>query len=158
MTIECKINGHTYTTSPLYFEEFTTLGFIIEEKLFPFFACLTTCISNNLSDAQLLTALYKACKDIFNREDLKYISNLVLNKEHMTIDGKKLDQAEWEKHWQAVGFIEYRVVVMNFIKENIGNFTSLSALIPAEWTDKLANKLKERLSNLLTQLSEQSQK
>ena len=158
MTIECKVKGHTYTTSPLYFEEFTTLGFIVEEKLFPFFACLSACLANNLTDSELLTALYKACKDIFNREDLKYISNLALNREHLLIDGKKLDQAEWEKHWQKVGFIEYRIVVMKFIQENIGNFTSLSALIPAEWADRIMSRVKERLSMMLMQISEQSQK
>lgn len=158
MTIECKVNGHTYSTAPLYFEDFTTLGFIVEEKLFPFMACLTTCMANNLTDAQLLTALYKACKDIFNREDLKFISNLVMNKEHLLLDGKKLDKLEWEKHWQKVGFVEYRVVVTNFIKENLGNFTSLSALIPKEWTQALLNTLNKRLSEMSTKIKEQSLK
>ena len=40
--IECTVNGHKYETSPLYFEDFTTLGFMTEEKVYPFF---------NLSDS-----------------------------------------------------------------------------------------------------------
>ena len=153
--IECTVNGHKYATAPLYFEDFTTLGFITEEKVYPFLTCLTACIANNLSDSELLKALYTSCKDIFNRDDLKFISNLVLNREHMTIDGKKPDQLQWEKHWQTVGFIDYRVVVFNFMRQNLGNFSSLSALLPDEWTKEIKNQLEKKLSTLFTNLSAQ---
>ena len=152
--IECKINGHTYATAPLYFEDFTTLGFIAEEKIIPLLTCLLACVANNLTDAELLKALYNSCKDVFNHEDLKYISNLVLNKEHLLINGKKPDCAEWEKHWQSVGFIDYKIVVIKFIKANLGNFTSLSALLPV-WAKKIENGLKEKLSALLVVPKEQ---
>ena len=155
--IECKINGHTYATEPLYFEDFTTLGFIAEEKIVPLLVCLFACIANNLTDAELLKALYNSCKDVFNREDLKYISNLVLNKEHLIIDGKKPDYAEWEKHWQSAGFIEYKTVVIKFIEANLGNFTSLSALLP-ERAKNIENCLKEKLSSLLNIPKNQSAK
>lgn len=156
--IECTVNGHKYETSPLYFEDFTTLGFMTEEKVYPFLTCLTACIANNLSDAELLKALYVSCKDIFNREDLKFISNFVLNREHMTIDGKKPDQAAWEKHWQEVGFMDYRVVVFHFMRQNLGNFSSLSALLQDGWTDKMKQQIEKKLSILFTNLSEQIQK
>ncbi len=149
MTIECKINGHTYTTRPLYFEEFTTLGFISEEKLYPLLICLMACIKDNFEDKELFFALYKASKDIFNREDLKYISNLVLNREHLMVDGKKLDKAGWEKHWQEVGFVEYRIVVIKFIEANLGNFTSLSTLFPQGWTTTIKNYIRKIFSLLL---------
>lgn len=148
MTIECKVNGHTYTTSPLYFEEFTKLGYISEEKIYPLFICFLACIRDNFRDIEMFHALYKASKDIFNREDLKYISNLVLNREHLLIDGKKLDQADWEKHWQKVGFVEYRIVIIKFIEANLGNFTSLSALIPEEWTTAIRNYVERTYSTL----------
>lgn len=156
--IECTVNGHKYATAPLYFEDFTSLGFITEEKAYPFITCLTACIANNLSDAELLKALYTSCKDIFNREDLKYISNLVLNREHMTIDGKKPDAAQWEKHWQKVGFVDYRVVVFHFIRQNLGNFSSLSALLPDGWTQKIQKQLEKKLSKLFTNLNAQIEK
>ena len=156
--IECTVNGHKYATAPLYFEDFTSLGFITEEKAYPFITCLTACIANNLSDAELLKALYASCKDIFNREDLKYISNLVLNREHMTIDGKKPDAAQWERHWQKVGFVDYRVVVFHFIRQNLGNFSSLSALLPDGWTQKVQKQLEKKLSKLFTNLNAQIEK
>lgn len=155
--IECTVNGHRYETAPLYFEDFTTLGFLTEEKVYPFLTCLTACIANNLSDAELLKALYASCKDIFNREDLKFISNLVLNREHLRVDGNKLDNLEWEKHWQQVGFMDYRVVVFHFMRQNLGNFSSLSALLPDEWTDKIQAQLEKKLSTLFTNLSVQIQ-
>ena len=151
--LKCNVGGHEYATLPLYFEDFTTLGFITEEKIYPFLTCLTACLANNLTDSELLKALYQACKDIFNREDLKFISNLVLNKEHLTIDGKKPDFADWEKHWQKVGFMDYRLVVLNFIKDNLGNFSSLSALFPTEWTENIISRLEEKCSTLFTNLN-----
>nr|DAY46075.1 MAG TPA: hypothetical protein [Caudoviricetes sp.] len=158
MNIECTVNGHKYETESLYFEDFTTLGFMTEEKVYPFLTCLTACIANNLSDSELLKALYNSCKDIFNREDLKFISNLALNKEHLRVDGKRLDAVEWEKHWQTVGFMDYRVVCFNFIRQNLGNFSSLSALLPTGWTENIKKQLENKLSVLFTNLSGQLQK
>ena len=60
--IECTVNGHKYTTAPLYFEDFTTLGFMTEEKVYPFLTCLTACIANNLSDAELLRLFTPAAR------------------------------------------------------------------------------------------------
>ncbi len=158
MTIECTVGGHKYETEPLYFEEFTTLGFLTEEKIYPFLTCLVACMANDLSDNELLKALYTSCKDIFNREDLKFISNLALNREHLRIDGKKPDNLEWEKHWQKVGFADYRVVCFNFIRMNLGNFSSLSALLPTEWTQSFISRLQDKLSMLFVNLSGQLQK
>lgn len=158
MNIECKVSGHKYETESLYFEDFTTLGFMTEEKVYPFLTCLTACIANNLSDSELLKALYNSCKDIFNREDLKFISNLALNKEHLRVDGKRLDAVEWEKHWQTVGFMDYRVVCFNFIRQNLGNFSSLSALLPTEWTENIKKQVENKLSVLFTNLSGQLQR
>lgn len=158
MNIECTVNGHKYETESLYFEDFTALGFMTEEKVYPFLTCLTACIANNLSDSELLKALYNSCKDIFNREDLKFISNLALNKEHLRVDGKRLDAVEWEKHWQTVGFMDYRVVCFNFIRQNLGNFSSLSALLPTGWTENIKKQLENKLSVLFTNLSGQLQK
>lgn len=158
MSIECYINGHKYETEPLYFEDFTTLGFMTEEKIYPFLTCLTACIANNLSDSELLKALYTSCKDIFNREDLKFISNLVMNKEHLRIDEKKLDNLDWEKHWQSVGFMDYRIVVFNFMRQNLGNFSSLSALLPTEWTKNIKTQLEKKLSMLFLNLNAQIKK
>ena len=158
MTIECKVNGHTYTTSHLYFEEFTKLGYISEEKIYPLLICFLACIRDNFQDLEMFHALYKASKDIFNREDLKYISELVLNREHLLIDGKKLDKAEWEKHWQKVGFVEYRIVIIKFIEANLGNFTSLSALLPKEWTIVIRNYLEKTYSILFASQSRRNMK
>ncbi len=158
MTLECIVGGHKYETEPLYFEEFTTLGFIAEEKVYPFLTCLLACVANDLSDSELLKALYNSCKDVFNREELKFISNLALNREHLRIDGKKLDSLEWEIHWQEVGFVDYRVVCFNFIRMNLGNFTSLSALFPTEWTQALISRVESKLLMLFTSLNAQLQK
>ena len=117
MTLECTVGGHKYETEPLYFEDFTTLGFMAEEKIYPFLTCFFACIANDLSDSELLKALYNSCKDIFNREDLRFISN--------------------------------------FIRMNLGNFTSLSALLPAEWTQNLLPRIENKLSTLFTSLNAQ---
>ena len=158
MTLECNVGGHKYETEPLYFDEFTILGFMAEEKVYPFLTCLVACMANDLSDSELLKSLYNSCKDIFNREDLKFISNLALNREHLRIDGKKPDSLEWEKHWQNVGFADYRVVCFNFIRMNLGNFSSLSALLPTEWTQNFLSRLEGKLSMLFANLSGQLQK
>ena len=95
--IECEVNGHKYQTQQLYFEKFTQLGYMTEEKIYPFLVCLTACMSANLTDAELLNSLYKSCKDIFNKEDLHFISELVLNREHLIIDGEKTGQSRMGK-------------------------------------------------------------
>ncbi len=150
MKIECEIGGHRYATEQLYYEDFTTIGFMLSEKIAPFITCLLACLGNNLSDNELLKALYSSSKEVFNRDDMKFISELVLNREHLTIDGKKLDKLGWEKHWQSGGFIDYQAVVYKFIEGNLGNFTQLSALMPAH----MADKLQERLGNKFSLLSD----
>ena len=156
--IECTVNGHKYQTAKLLTEDFLNLGAMLEEKVFPFFTCFMACIANDLSDAELLKALYMSCKDVFNREDMKFISKLVLNKDALLIDGKKLDEAEFNLHWQKVGYCDYRVVIIHFIKGNLGNFTSLSQLLPNGATDKIKSQVEKKLLTLFTNLNAQLSK
>ena len=156
--LECNVNGHKYQTAKLLFEDFTNLGAMLEEKVFPFFTCLTACIANDLSDAELLKALYTSCKDVFNKDDMKFISKLVLNKDTLTVEEKKLDEAEFNLHWQKVGYCDYRVVVFHFIKGNLGNFTSLSQLLPNGATDKIKSQVEKKLLTLFTNLNGQLNK
>ena len=151
--IECTVNGHKYQTAKLLTEDFLNLGAMLEEKVFPFFTCFMACIANDLSDAELLKALYMSCKDVFNREDMKFISKLVLNKDALLIDGKKLDEAEFNLHWQKVGYCDYRVVIIHFIKGNLGNFTSLSQLLPDGATEKIKSQIEKKLLTLFTNLN-----
>lgn len=139
--IECNVNGHTYRTEKLYLKDFKKLGVILEEKIFPLFLTFIGVDKYGVGDKDLLLALYTASKDAFSRDDAEYMIDLVMNKEHLTIDGKKPDTAEWERHWQNVGYIEYRMVAIEFIKVNMGNFTLLSASMPQEWTMHLKNIL-----------------
>ena len=125
---------------------------------YPFFTCFMACIANDLSDAELLKALYMSCKDVFNREDMKFISKLVLNKDALLIDGKKLDEAEFNLHWQKVGYCDYRVVIIHFIKGNLGNFTSLSQLLPDGATEKIKSQIEKKLLTLFTNLNAQLSK
>ena len=156
--IECNVGGHKYQTAKLLFEDFTNLGAMLEEKVFPFFTCFMACIANDLSDAELLKALYTSCKDVFNREDMKFISKLVLNKDTFMVDGKKLDEAEFNLHWQKVGYADYRVVIVNFIKGNLGNFTNLSQLLPDGATEKIKSQIEKKLLTLFTNLNGQLSK
>lgn len=156
--IECTVNGHKYQTAKLLFEDFVNLGAMLEEKVFPFFTCFMACIANDLSDAELLKALYISCKDVFNREDMKFISKLVLNRETLIIDGKKPDEAEFNLHWQKVGYSDYRVVILNFIRGNLGNFTSLSQLLPDGATEKIKAQIEKKLLTLFTNLNAQLNK
>ena len=156
--IECTVNGHKYQTAKLLTEDFLNLGAMLEEKVFPSFTCFMACIANDLSDAELLKALYMSCKDVFNREDMKFISKLVLNKDALLIDGKKLDEAEFNLHWQKVGYCDYRVVIIHFIKGNLGNFTSLSQLLPDGATEKIKSQIEKKLLTLFTNLNAQLSK
>lgn len=156
--IECTVNGHKYQTAKLLTEDFLNLGAMLEEKVFPFFTCFMACIVKDLSDAELLKALYMSCKDVFNREDMKFISKLVLNKDALLIDGKKLDEAEFNLHWQKVGYCDYRVVIIHFIKGNLGNFTSLSQLLPDGATEKIKSQIEKKLLTLFTNLNAQLSK
>ena len=156
--IECTVNGHKYQTAKLLTEDLLNLGAMLEEKVFPFFTCFIACIANDLSDAELLKALYMSCKDVFNREDMKFISKLVLNKDALLIDGKKLDEAEFNLHWQKVGYCDYRVVIIHFIKGNLGNFTSLSQLLPDGATEKIKSQIEKKLLTLFTNLNAQLSK
>ena len=151
--LECSLNGHTYQTEKLYLEDFKKLGIIYEEKIMPFLITALYCSKENKLDKDLVLALYNASKEVFNREDMEFLMDLAMNLEHLTIDGKKLDRAEWEKHWQNVGYIDYRLVALMFTKENLGNFSMLSALLPQEWTTFLKELLNGKFSNLLEKLS-----
>ena len=86
---------------------------------------------------------------------MKFISKLVLNKDTLTVDGKKLDEAEFNLHWQKVGYADYRVVIINFIKGNLGNFTSLLQLLPDGATEKIKNSIEAKLLTLFTNLNAQ---
>ncbi len=154
MKISCDVNGHKYVTEKLYFKDFLTMGFLIEEKIAPFMTCFVVCLGNNLSDGELLKALYSSCRELFSREDLLFISELVMNREHLTIDGKKLDNAEWEQHWQNVGFFDFQAVTLSFVGANLGNFTQLSALIPTRLADLLAGRLEDKFSILYSVLKD----
>ena len=94
-------------------------------------------------------------QDVFNKEDMKFISKLVLNKDTLMVDGKKLDEAEFNLHWQKVGYADYRVVIVHFIKGNLGNFTSLSQLLPNGATDKVKSQIEKKLLTLFTNLNGQ---
>lgn len=151
--IECKLNGHTYQTEKLYLEDFKKLGIIYEEKFMPFIITALYCSKNENLDKDLILALYTASKDVFNREDMEFLMDLAINREHLLIDGKKPDQAGWEKHWQEVGYIDYRLVAFMFTKENLGNFTMLSALIPQEWTTFLKELIDNKFSSVFENLN-----
>lgn len=153
--IECKLNGHTYQTEKLYLEDFKKLGIIYEEKIMPFIITALYCSQNENLDKELIMALYSASKDVFNREDVEFLMDLVINREHLLIDGKKPDKVQWEKHWQEVGYIDYRLVAFMFTKENLGNFTMLSALIPQEWTMFLKELIETKFSSVFTSLNQQ---
>lgn len=151
--IECSLNGHTYQTEKLYLEDFKKLGIIYEEKIMPFLITALYCSKEENLDKELILALYTASKEVFKREDVEFLMDLAMNQEHLIIDGKKLDRAEWEKHWQEVGYIDYRLVALLFTKENLGNFSMLSALLPEEWTVFLNEFAKEKFSNLFEKLN-----
>ena len=89
---------------------------------------------------------------------MKFISKLVLNKDALLIDGKKLDEAEFNLHWQKVGYCDYRVVIIHFIKGNLGNFTSLSQLLPDGATEKIKSQIEKKLLTLFTNLNAQLSK
>jgi hypothetical protein len=153
--IECDLNGHHYATEKLYFADMKKLGAIIEEKLYPVLALLTLVKDGKDLNGKLTEQIYSAAKETMNRDDNEYVTELVLNKEHLCIDGKKLDNAEWEKHWQSVGYSDYRLVSLKFMEENLGNFTEMLTLILPEWADKICTSTNENflsLSNLLKNL------
>lgn len=158
MDIKCSVNGHTYETQKLYLEDFKKLGIIYEEKLMPFIVTIMYCHNQDCLDKDIIYTLYKSSQDVFNREDVEFLLDLVMNKEHMLIDGKKPDCAEWERHWQSVGYIDYRTVAIAFTKENLGNFSGLLALIPDEWATPLKKLLDGNLSSFLQSLNQMSTK
>lgn len=151
--IEVKIGNNKYSTARLLFEDLLNLGTTVEEKIFPFFTCFGVCIANGVSDDEILKALYTSCKDVFKKEDLKFISDLVLNKDALLVNGKKLDEVEFNKHWQAVGYVEYRVLTTKLIKENLGNFTSLQQLLPTDAVEEFKRKAESKLLMMLTKLN-----
>lgn len=157
-TIKCKVGDNTYETNKLLVEDFLNLGATLEEKVFPFFTCFTACIVDGVPDSELLKCLYTSCKDVFKKEDSLAISKLVMNRDTLKINGKKVDEAEFNKHWLNVGYTDYRVVSFYFIKGNLGNFTSLLQLMPDGATKKIKSQVEKKLSILLTGLSERLNK
>ena len=153
--IECDVNGHHYATEKLYFADMKKLGAIFEENVYPALAAFFLIKEGEDYNMRLAEQIYPAIKELFNREDNEYITELVLNKEHLCIDGKKLDNAEWEKHWQTVGYNDYRMVSLKFMEENLGNFMEMLTLILPEWAEKICMNTNENslsLSNLLKNL------
>ena len=153
--IECDLNGHHYATEKLYFADMKKLGAIFEEKLYPTLAVLYFVRGGQDFNGKLTEQIYSALRETFNRDDSEYVTELCMNKEHLCIDGKRLDNAEWEKHWQAVGYNDYRLVSFKFMEENLGNFTETLTHILPEWADKICTSTNENslsLSNLLKSL------
>ena len=153
--IECDLNGHHYVTEKLYFADMKKLGAIFEENVYPILAAMFLIKKGEDYNSKLVEQIYPALRELFNREDSEYITELALNKEHLCIDGKRLDNAEWEKHWQTVGYNDYRMVSLKFMEENLGNFTEMLTLILPEWAEKTCmstNGNSLSLSNLLKNL------
>lgn len=148
--IEVNYNGHTYARNALNFGELTEFGLRIMERLTGFGSVMGVTFANKFEQGDNLHSFYKVIKDVFNKDDWKWLVELFLHSKSacLSIDGVDVDEEELNEHF-AGNFLAVYYITCEMAWHNMGEFKGLKEKLNGQLGD-IADSLKA----LLTQQTE----
>lgn len=148
--IEVNYNGHTYARNALNFGELTEFGLRIMERLTGFGSVMGVTFANKFEQGDNLHSFYKVIKDVFNKDDWKWLVELFLHSKTacLSIDGVDVDEEELNEHF-AGEFLAIYYITCEMAWHNMGEFKGLKEKLNGQLGD-IADSLKA----LLTQQTE----
>ena len=147
--IEVNYNGHTYARNALNFGELTEFGLRIMERLTGFGSVMGVTFANKFEQGDNLHSFYKVIKDVFNKEDWKWLVELFLHSKTacLSIDGIDVDEEELNEHF-AGNFLAIYYITCEMAWHNMGEFSGLK--------EKLDGQLGDIADSLRTLVNQQT--
>ena len=134
--IEVNYNGHTYARNALNFGELTEFGLRIMERLTGFGSVMGVTFANKFEQGDNLHSFYKVIKDVFNKEDWKWLVELFLHSKTacLSIDGIDVDEEELNEHF-AGNFLAIYYITCEMAWHNMGEFSGLKEKLDGQLGD-----------------------
>lgn len=148
--LEVEYNGHKYSRNALGFSDLTEFGLRIMPLLAGFGGVTGVVYANKFEAGDNLFAFYEVVKNVFNKDDWKWLVNLMLNSkiDCLQIDGIDCDENEINEHF-AGDFLAVYFVTCAFAWQNVGEFRGLK--------EKLSGLLGDIAQSLEILLKQQTQ-
>lgn len=124
--LEVEYNGHTYSRNALALGELTEFGLRIMPLLAGFGGVTGVVYANKFEAGDNLRSFYEVVKDVFNKDDWKWLVNLMLcsKVDCLNIDGRDMDEDEINEHF-AGDFVAVYFVTCAFAWQNVGELKGL---------------------------------
>lgn len=147
---EVQYNGHTYSRNALNFGELTEFGLRIMPLVMGFGATTGVVFANKFEQGDNLNSFYKVIKDVFNKDDWKWLVEMMLHSKTacLSIDGVDVDENELNEHF-AGDFLAVYYVTCEMAYHNVGEFKGLK--------EKLSGSLGSIADSLRTLVEQQTQ-
>lgn len=147
---EVSYNGHTYSRNALNFGELTEFGLRIMPLLAGFGATTGVVYANKFEQGDNLYSFYKTIKDVFNKDDWKWLVEMMLHSKTacLSIDGIDVDEEELNEHF-AGDFLAVYYVTCEMAWHNVGEFKGLK--------EKLVGSLGSIVDSLKVLIEQQTQ-
>lgn len=139
---EVRYNGHTYARNALDFGELTEFGLRIMPILAGFGATTGVVFANKFEQGDNLYSFYKVIKDVFNKDDWKWLVEMMLHSKSacLSIDGVDVDENELNEHF-AGDFLAIYAITYEMAYYNLGEFKGLKEKLSG-YLGNIADSLK----------------
>lgn len=123
---EVEYDGHTYGRNALNFKELTEFGLRIMPLIAGFGATTGVVFANHFEAGENLHSFYQVIKDVFNKDDWKWLVEMMLHSKEacLSIDGVDVDEQELNEHF-AGNFLAIYYVTCEMAFHNVGEFKGL---------------------------------
>lgn len=147
--LEVEYNGHTYSRNALCLADLTEFGLRIMPLLAGFGGVTGVVYANKFEAGDNLHSFYEVIKDVFNKDDWKWLVELMLNSKTdcLNVDGTDLTAQEVSEHF-AGNFIAVYYVTVAFAWQNVGELQGLKEKLNG-LLGNIAQSLEELLKNQL---------
>lgn len=139
---EVTYNGHTYARNALDFGELVEFGLRIMPKITGFGAITGVVFANKFEQGDNLYSFYNVVKDVFNKDDWKWLVEMMLHSKSacLSIDGIDVDEQELNEHF-AGDFLAIYYVTCEMAFHNVGEFKGLKEKLTG-YLGNIADSLK----------------
>jgi hypothetical protein len=146
---EVSYNGHTYGRNALNFAELTEFGLRIMPLIMGFGATTGVVFANKFEQGDNLNSFYKVIKHVFNKDDWKWLVEMMLHSKTacLSIDGLDVDEQELNEHF-AGDFLAVYYITCEMAWHNVGEFKGLK--------EKLTGSLGNIADSLKTLVEQQA--
>lgn len=144
---EVQYNGHTYARNALNLEELMEFGLRIMPRLAGFASVTGVVYANKFEAGDNLYSFYQTVKDVFDKDDWKWLVKLMLQSPEscLSIDGIDCSDEEVNEHF-AGDFLSVYCVTLGFAWQNVGEFKGLKEKLNGLFGD-IAESLEVLIKN-----------